>query len=227
MVRPDTVILHYTGMPTAQGAIDLLCDSRYEVSSHYLIDEEGAVVQLVPESRRAWHAGVAAWKGAHDINSSSIGIEICNPGHDGGLPDFGETQIGATIALCQDIAARHAIKPERFLAHSDIAPSRKRDPGERFPWETLAKAGVGLWVPPAPITGGALFQRGEEGPRVSALQTLLSLYGYGLDITGAYDQWTEIVVAAFQRHFRPERVDGIADESTVETLKALVAALEL
>ena len=177
MARPDTVILHYTGMPTAQGAIDLLCDSRYEVSSHYLIDEEGAVVQLVPESRRAWHAGVAAWK--------------------------------------------------RFLAHSDIAPSRKRDPGERFPWETLAKAGVGLWVPPAPITGGALFQRGEEGPRVSALQTLLSLYGYGLDITGAYDQWTEIVVAAFQRHFRPERVDGIADESTVETLKALVAALEL
>jgi N-acetylmuramoyl-L-alanine amidase len=223
--RPDCLILHYTGMPSALGAIDLLRDPESEVSCHYVVAEDGAVFQLVAESRRAWHAGVGVWKGERDLNSASIGVEICNPGHDGGLPPFPSRQIEATIALCQDICARHAIRPERVLAHSDIAPGRKRDPGERFPWDALAGAGVGHWVAPAPISAGPPFQRGREGAQVRALQALLSLYGYGLEMSGVYDHATEIVVTAFQRHFRPERVDGAADASTIETLRALIAAL--
>ena len=179
------------------------------------------------ESRRAWHAGAGVWKGERDLNSASIGVEICNPGHDGGLPPFPRRQIDATIALCRDIASRHAIRPERFLAHSDVAPGRKRDPGERFPWDVLARAGVGHWVEPAPIADGALFGRGQEGPHIRALQAMLSLYGYGLEMSGVYDRATEIVVAAFQRHFRPERVDGAADASTITTLRALIGGLGL
>ena len=211
-------------MPTTESAIALLCDPAAEVSAHYVIDEAGRIVQLVPEALRAWHAGVSVWKGERDLNSASIGIEIANPGHDGGLPAFPEVQIAATIALCRDILARHKIPPERVLAHSDIAPGRKRDPGERFPWDQLAAAGVGRWTAPAPITGGPMFRIAEEGPPVRAIQALLALYGYGLELTGVYDKPTEIVVAAFQRHFRPERIDGLADASTLATLKDLLGA---
>jgi N-acetylmuramoyl-L-alanine amidase len=212
-------------MATAKGALDLLRDPKAEVSSHYFIDEDGTILQLVPESRRAWHAGVGVWKGERDLNSASIGIEIVNPGHDGGLPPFGEAGIAATIALCRDIAARHPIRPERILAHSDIAPARKRDPGERFPWDALWRAGVGHWVPPAPKIGPPLFREKEQGPPIRALQALLSLYGYGVELTGVYDAPTRTVVAAFQRHFRPEKVDGEADASTIETLRALLDTL--
>jgi N-acetylmuramoyl-L-alanine amidase len=223
--RPNCLILHYTGMQSALGAIELLRDPRAEVSCHYVVAEDGAIFQLVAESRRAWHAGVSVWKGERDINSASIGVEICNAGHDGGLPPFPKRQIEATIALCLDVSARHAIRPERVLAHSDIAPARKRDPGERFPWGILARAGVGHWVEPAPISDGPLFERGREGPHVRALQALLSLYGYGLEMSGVHDHATETVVTAFQRHFRPELVDGAADTSTFETLRALIGAL--
>ena len=223
--RPDCVILHYTGMPTAESAIALLRDPKSEVSCHYVIDEEGVISQLVPESRRAWNAGASVWKGERDMNSVSIGIEICNPGYDGGLPPFPRRQIDATIAICKDIRSRHKMRRERFLAHSDIAPGRKRDPGERFPWDLLARAGVGHWVAPTPISGDALFGRGQEGPHVRGLQAMLSLYGYGLDMSGVYDHATEIVVTAFQRHFRPERVDGAADASTIATLRALLSGL--
>lgn len=223
--RPDCIILHYTGMASAKSALDLLRDSRSEVSSHYFVDEDGTIFQLVPESRRAWHAGVGVWKGERDLNSASIGIEIVNPGHDGGLPPFAEAAIAATTALCRDIAKRHAIRPERILAHSDIAPQRKRDPGELFPWDALSRAGVGHWIPPAQITGPSLFREREEGPPIRALQAMLALYGYGLEMTGVFDPPTRTVVAAFQRHFRPERVDGEADASTIETLRALLNAL--
>jgi N-acetylmuramoyl-L-alanine amidase len=223
--RPDCLILHYTGMPTAEGALDLLRSPASEVSSHYLIDEQGGVVQLVPEARRAWHAGVGVWKGERDLNSASIGIEIANPGHDGGLPPFPEPQIAATIALCRDIASRYALRPERILAHSDIAPARKRDPGERFPWDELARAGIGHWVEPAPIDGPARFAHGEEGPHIRGWQAMLALYGYGVEMTGVYDHPTRIVVAAFQRHFRPQKVDGETDASTIATLRALIGAL--
>jgi N-acetylmuramoyl-L-alanine amidase len=224
--RPDCLILHYTGMPTADAALKRLLDPASEVSAHYLIWEDGAIDQLVAESERAWHAGKAYWKGETDLNSVSIGVEIVNSGHDGGSPPFPERQIAATIALARDVCARLAITPDRVLAHSDVAPARKRDPGEGFPWQRLWREGVGHWTEPAPLSGGPLFAHEEEGPPVRALQALLALYGYGAEITGRYDLETRQAVAAFQRHFRPERVDGEADASTVATLKALIEGLE-
>ena len=223
--QPDCVVLHYTGLPTAEAALALLTDPAAEVSAHYFVWESGEIAQLTPEEKRAWHAGIGQWGGVRDVNSASIGIEIANPGHDGGLPPFPQAQINATIALVRDIVARRAIRPERVIAHSDLAPTRKRDPGERFPWDALARAGVGHWVEPAPIVDGSRFGPGQEGPPVRALQAMLALYGYGIDLTGVYDAPTRAVVAAFQRHFRPARVDGEADASTLATLRALINAL--
>ena len=224
-LRADSIILHYTGMATADSAISLLRDPTTEVSSHYVVEEDGRIVQLVPESRRAWHAGISCWRGERDMNSASIGVEICNPGHEGGSPPFPARQIEAVIALCRDIATRCVIRPERVLAHSDIAPARKRDPGEAFPWEALSRAGVGHWVEADPPQGTGIVARGQEGPPVRGLQSLLALYGYDIDPSGVYDSRTETVVAAFQRHFRPAKVDGVADRSTVETLRRLLVAL--
>ena len=145
----DILLLHYTGMRSGEAACERLTDAAAKVSSHYLVYEDGRIDQLVPEVRRAWHAGVASWKGESEINSRSVGIEIVNPGHEFGYRDFPGAQIEAVIALCRDIVARHAIPPSRVLAHSDVAPGRKLDPGERFPWARLAAAGVGLWITPA------------------------------------------------------------------------------
>jgi N-acetylmuramoyl-L-alanine amidase len=223
--RPDCLILHYTGMPTGEAALKVLLDPASELSAHYFIWEDGSIDQLVAESDRAWHAGKAGWKGEHDLNSASIGVEIVNSGHDGGSPPFPVRQIAATIALGRDVCARWAIAPERVLAHSDVAPARKQDPGEAFPWERLWRAGVGHWTEPAPLSGGALFTHGETGPPVRALQAMLALYGYGVENTGVYDQQTRHAVVAFQRHFRQARVDGEADASTVATLKALIDGL--
>lgn len=222
--RPDILLLHYTGMPDEGEALQWLCNPVAQVSAHYFVFEDGRVVQLVPEARRAWHAGVSSWAGETDINSSSIGIEIANPGHPGGLPPFGDAQIDSVIALARDIVGRWRIAPERVLAHSDVAPGRKIDPGERFPWERLHRAGVGHWTAPAPIRDGRFFARGDEGMPVEALQAMLALYGYGVAITGTFDEHLETVVAAFQRHFRPDRVDGIADASTIMTLRNLIAS---
>jgi N-acetylmuramoyl-L-alanine amidase len=224
--RPNCLILHYTGMPTGEAALKALTDPACEVSAHYLIWEDGSIDQLVAESDRAWHAGRASWKGENDLNSASIGIEIVNPGHDGGSPPFPDRQIEATIGLARDISARWMIAPERILAHSDIAPARKRDPGEAFPWAALWRSGVGHWTEPAPLTGSPLFAHEEEGPAVRATQALLAVYGYDVEITGVYDRQTRQAVAAFQRHFRPERVDGEADASTMATLKALIDGLK-
>ena len=224
-LRPDSIILHYTGMPTAESALTLLRDPASEVSAHYFVWENGDIAQLVREDKRAWHAGAGSWGGQTDLNSASLGVEIVNPGHAGGSPPFPPRQIEAVVALCRDMAARWAIRPERVLAHSDIAPARKQDPGEAFPWDVLARAGVGHWTPAAPIVGGPLFGAAQEGPPIRALQALLALYGYGIEMTGVYDRKTKIVVAAFQRHFRPERVDGETDASTIATLRALVEAL--
>jgi N-acetylmuramoyl-L-alanine amidase len=222
---PDMIVLHYTGMPTAEGALDWLCRPESEVSSHYMVFEDGRIVQLVPESRRAWHAGRSLWKGEADINSLSIGIEIANPGHPGGLPPFPEAQIEAVARLCRDCGERWQIAPDRVLAHSDVAPIRKVDPGENFPWNRLHEQGVGHWVVPAPISGGRYFQRGDGGQPVEALQSMLAFYGYGIEITGEFCERTEGVVAAFQRHFRPLRVDGVADASTIDTLHRLLTSL--
>lgn len=222
---PDILLLHYTGMVSEEEALERLCEAESKVSCHYMVFEDGRTVQMVPEMRRAWHAGLSSWEDETDVNSRSIGIEIANPGHEFGYRDFPEEQVAAVIALCRDICARRGILPERVLAHSDVAPQRKEDPGERFPWRRLASAGVGHWVGPTPIRDDGGLAIGEEGDPVEQLQTLLSLYGYGLEISGSYDTQTAAVVRAFQRHFRPERVDGIADFSTARTLRNLLKAL--
>ncbi|MGN7293354.1 N-acetylmuramoyl-L-alanine amidase [Rhizobium sp. SAFR-030] len=222
---PDMIILHYTGMSDHGQALSWLKNIESQVSSHYFVWPDGRIVQLVPEARRAWHAGKSLWGGESDINSRSIGIEIANAGHPGGLPDYSPEQIESVITLCRDCMARWSIPTERVLAHSDVAPRRKVDPGEKFPWARLAAAGVGHWVEPSPVRGGRYFQRGESGQPIEALQGMLALYGYGIAITGEFCERTEGVVEAFQRHFRPERVDGIADMSTIETLHRLLAEL--
>lgn len=219
------LLLHYTDMESAERACAWLCDPLSKVSCHYLVDVDGGITQMVDESLRAWHAGQSMWKGERDINSTSIGIEIQNRGHDHGYPDFPEAQMAAVIALGRDIAARHAIPPEHVLAHSDVAPRRKRDPGEKFDWQGLHEQGLGHWVPPHRQGGGQFLQQGDTGDAVEALQAMLAFYGYGIEITGDYGRETEIVVTAFQRHFRPARIDGIADRSTIETLRHLIDAL--
>ena len=220
--RVDMLLLHYTGMQTAAEALARLTDKEAKVSSHYFVDEDGRIDQLVPEARRAWHAGEASWKGAVDINSRSIGIEIVNPGHQYGYRDFPDVQIDAVIALCRDILARRHIRRERVLAHSDVAPTRKDDPGEKFPWARLAAAGIGLWVEPSPIVGGRTLSANDKGTDVEQLQKQLARFGYGIEVSRFYDDKTRSVVTAFQRHFRPERVDGLADPSTIETLRRLL-----
>ena len=170
-LRPDMILLHYTGMIDAAVALDRLCAPGSEVSAHYLVLEDGRIIQMVQESRRAWHAGVSSWAGQTDINSCSIGIEIANPGHDFGYPDFPKRQIAAVTALCRGIQTRNTIPPARVLAHSDVAPSRKQDPGEKFPWRTLWDSGVGHWVKPTPITeAGAVLALGDRGDAVTAMQ---------------------------------------------------------
>lgn len=221
----DMLILHYTGMDSGAAALARLRDPLSEVSAHYLVFEDGGIVQMVPEARRAWHAGAGAWKGETDVNSRSIGIEIVHPGHAGGLPPYPGAQVEAVIGLARDILARWPIPPERVLAHSDVAPERKEDPGEIFPWDRLAAAGVGHRVPPARLQDGRFFARGDAGQPVEALQAMFALYGYDLPVTGLFDARTQAVVTAFQRHFRPARVDGVADASTITTLRDLIAAL--
>jgi N-acetylmuramoyl-L-alanine amidase len=225
-VRPGILLLHYTGMATAQSAIDWLTRVESGVSCHYAVDEAGRITQMVAEDMRAWHAGDSFWAGESDINSASIGIEIHNPGHDFGYPDFAQAQLEAVAALCKDIVARHGIAPERVLAHSDVAPHRKQDPGEKFPWGRLHSAGIGHWVAPAPVVAAeAGMGVGVAGPLMADVQLLLAKYGYGIEATGVIDGRTELVAAAFQRHFRQERVDGRIDQSTITTLQRLVAAL--
>jgi N-acetylmuramoyl-L-alanine amidase len=220
---PDMILLHYTGMLDAQAALQRLCSPDSKVSSHYVVFEDGRITQCVPESERAWHAGVSYWAGETDINSCSIGIEIANPGHEFGYPDFPSRQIAAVIALCRGIVARRGIRPDRVLAHSDVAPLRKQDPGEKFPWRLLSDSGVGLWVPPARIENGGLrLSAGASGEPVREVQLNLAAYGYGVPISGTYDSVTQETVAAFQRHFRPALVDGEVDESTRKTLMALL-----
>ena len=223
-LKPDMLLLHYTGMESAESALDWLTRQELGVSCHYFVDEEGRIAQLVAEAERAWHAGQSRWAGETDINSCSIGIEIHNPGHDFDYPDFPEAEMLAVEALCLDILSRHAIPAHRVLAHSDVAPGRKRDPGEKFDWQRLARAGIGLWVPPAPLAGDGGLGPGDEGESVAALQSALLAFGYGIEVTSTYGTGLEKAVEAFQRHFRPARIDGRADGSTRDTLERLLIA---
>jgi len=221
---PDMILLHYTGMPNGQDALNRLTTAASKVSAHYVVFENGRIVQCVPEEKRAWHAGESAWAGDTDINSRSIGIEIVNPGHEFGYTDFPLRQIAAVISLCKSIITRRGpISADRILAHSDVAPARKQDPGEKFPWGLLSESGVGHWVRAAPLDlEGQGLKPGDRGDTVTRLQRALRTYGYGITETGSYDEATRLVVTAFQRHFRQARVDGVADPSTLLTLRALI-----
>jgi N-acetylmuramoyl-L-alanine amidase len=217
------VILHYTGMASAAKAVHWLAHPDSKVSCHYVVDEEGVITQLVPERLRAWHAGASHWAGETDINSVSIGIEIQNPGHAHGYPDFPRAQMLGVAELVGDIARRRKIAPEGILAHSDVAPGRKIDPGEKFDWGLLALHGVGHWVAPSP-RGADLSGKPAE---VAAAQRLLKRYGYDVEPTGKVDERTAIVTRAFQLHFRPACTDGRLDAGTLDTLERLLAALAL
>lgn len=197
----DMLVLHYTGMPSAKEALDRLCDESAKVSAHYTIDEDGTIYAHVPEARRAWHAGIAYWAGANDINARSIGIELVNPGHEFGYRAFAEAQIAALITLCHGILMRYPIPSGRVLGHSDVAPARKDDPGELFPWAQLAKAGIGLW--PQAIAS-------DIGPEA------LTRYGYDPDAP------QDKVITAFQRHFRTKKLDGQWDSECAGLLASLL-----
>ncbi len=207
-VPVDILVLHYTGMRTADEALARLCDPHAKVSAHYTIGRDGRVFAHVPEDRRAWHAGVSYWAGQTNINARSIGIEIVNPGHEFGYIPFAEPQIAALMDLAQAILARHPIPPSRVLGHSDVAPARKMDPGELFPWAQLAEFGIGLWP-------GAGAKSGEPAA------TALAQFGYG--IHPYTDVPLEAAVTAFQRHFRPTDVNGVWDGECAAALAALLA----
>lgn len=224
---PDMLVLHYTGMESGEAALARLRDPAAQVSAHYLVEEDGRVFQLVPEERRAWHAGRGVWQGQDDCNGASIGVEIVNPGHAFGYRAFPDAQIAAVIALIADVRSRWTIPDSRIVAHSDLAPDRKEDPGELFPWKRLAEAGHGLWFEPAPErikALGGLLQKGDEGLGPMVLRAGLHRLGYGLKPGGDYDAETETTVRAFQRHWRPSRIDGVADG---ETRARLVGLLQL
>lgn len=218
--RADMVVLHYTGMPSAEKAIGWLANPESKVSCHYVIDEEGRITQMVEEAKRAWHAGASHWGGDTDINSASIGIEIQNPGHEHGYPEFPPAQMEAVAALCRDIVRRRGVPPERILAHSDIAPGRKIDPGEKFNWSWLARHGVGHWVHPASV--GHCLDDDEDA--VAEMRALMRAYGYGTE-NDARPDWFTVLVRTFQMHFRPARADGRLDAGTLDTLRRLVDAL--
>lgn len=225
-LTPTILILHYTGLESVERSLDVLSRPDCKVSCHYVVDVDGRIVQMVAEEMRAWHAGLSSWHGETDINSASIGIEIQNPGHAFGYPEFPEAQMQSVTALCQDIAARHDIAPERVLAHSDVAPARKIDPGEKFDWSGLARAGVGLWVPPASLEREDVgHDQGADNADVAEARALLARYGYGVSTSGPLDQELAFVLRAFQLHFRPGRVDSRLDRSTLLTLRRLVDAL--
>ncbi|MDE8347808.1 MAG: N-acetylmuramoyl-L-alanine amidase [Acidocella sp.] len=199
----DMLVLHYTGMPTAQAALDRLCDPAAQVSAHYLVEEDGTVHNLVPEAARAWHAGVSFWRGDVGLNNRSIGIEIVNPGHEWGYRGFPGTQMDAVAALCRACLSRHAILARNIVAHADIAPDRKRDPGELFPWAWLAGQGVGVWTDGFAPPGDLLRD--------------LAVIGYDIE--------ARHVITAFQRHFLPDHLSGMDDEPTRRRASALLRSL--
>lgn len=222
---PDILVLHYTGMQTGEAALARLRDPEAGVSAHYVVEEDGRIFSLVPEERRAWHAGRGVWQGETDVNAASIGIEIVNPGHEFGYRAFPDAQVATVITLIDDIRSRWSIPDARIIAHSDLAPDRKEDPGELFPWKALAGAGHGLWFKPAAeriAALGGFLQIGDEGIGVVVLRAGLHRLGYGLQPGSTYDEDTATTVRAFQRHWRQSRVDGVADGETRATLMGVL-----
>jgi len=220
------LILHYTGMETGALARERLCDPEAKVSAHYVIEDTGQIYQLVEEDKRAWHAGVSEWAGQSNINSASIGIEIVNGGHDfpesmGGLPAYADVQINAVIALSKAIMKRHNIPASHVLGHSDVAPLRKIDPGEHFPWSGLAAAGIGLWPENISTDKRVLFEAKSRDRGVAIVQRGLAQIGYCARVTGILDSETQLIIAALQRRYRPEQIDGNIDIQTMDIIKYL------
>jgi N-acetylmuramoyl-L-alanine amidase len=215
----DMIVLHYTGTPTAEAALARLRDPDVRVSAHYLVEEDGGVWRLVDERRRAWHAGVSHWRGMSGLNSRSIGIELVNPGHDGGYGPFPALQMAVVCDLCLELLSRHRIPARNIVAHSDIAPERKQDPGELFDWEGLAQNGVGLWPAAVPDlgTGGAV----RDAAGLRDVRAALAAIGYRVAPKGALDPALAAVLRAFQRHWRPEAMTGQADAGTLARLLAV------
>ncbi|MGH7013108.1 MAG: N-acetylmuramoyl-L-alanine amidase [Stellaceae bacterium] len=210
----DMLIIHYTGMRDQAATLARLTDPAAKVSAHYLIDEDGTVGRLVPEDRRAWHAGVSFWRGRSDINGASIGIELVNPGHDFGYRDFPPAQMEALAALATDIRQRHRIPDRYVLGHSDVAIGRKQDPGERFDWQWLARRGIGLWPD---------FAGGPLAGDIALLQRNLAKFGYDCPQSGTLDEATRATVRAFHLHFRSQHCDGIPDQETRRRAAVLAA----
>ena len=225
----DMLVLHYTGMVSAGSALNDLCDSSKKVSAHYLVDEGGKCFQLVDEANRAWHAGESSWAGNSDVNSYSIGIELANPGHEFGYKPFPETQMRSLETLLRAILSRHSIPAHKILGHSDVAPSRKQDPGELFDWQRLATNDIGLWPNQKHdqiSMEGNLLKFGMNGTAVRDLQKQLSYFGYNIEITGNYDLQTKEVVIAFQRHFRSQQINGVFDSLCLNLLLDLLDQID-
>ena len=212
--RIDMLVLHYTGMRSAEAAIERLCDPMARVSAHYVVEENGTIWRLVPEARRAFHAGVSCWEDEGDLNAVSVGIEIVNPGHEWGYRPFPDAQMTSIELLCRELTSRHPIPPHRVVGHSDIAPERKADPGELFDWPRLARAGIGIWPPPNP----AVSKR-----KVDTSRSLADLVGIGYCAT---ERSQAAALVAFQRRFRPSCCDGRLDLETATRLSAVRAAFE-
>jgi len=220
-VRPiNMLVLHYTGMQSAEAALDRLCDPEAQVSAHYLAEEDGTIWRLVAEERRAFHAGISCWLGEHGLNDVSIGIEIVNPGHEWGYREFPEPQMQAVEALCRDIITRRRIPSYRIVGHSDIAPDRKSDPGELFDWQRLARAGIGLWPPSSSDIAG---RRGRGVGVIHRTAALSDLARIGYCVSRGTER---IALAAFQRRFRQERWDGLLDLETSLRLRDVRLAVE-
>lgn len=217
----DILLLHYTGMKTGQAAVDRLLDPEATVSSHYVVDEDGTVYRLVAEERRAWHAGVSYWRGAERINDRCIGIEIVNPGHEWGYRDFPALQMAVVCDLCLGILSRHPIPPRNVIGHSDVAPDRKEDPGEKFDWQGLADNGVGLWPKDISDLGTVGVLTDETAMRL--VRADLAAIGYRIAAHGAHDKDLATVLRAFQRHWRQEEINGLADAGTRARLRAVRA----
>ena len=201
------IVLHYTGRPDCEGAMARLCSPEAKVSAHYCVDEDGTIFRLVDESKRAWHAGKSRWRGVTDVNSASVGIEIVNPGHEFGYRNFTDAQMDSLIPLIAEIKDRHGIGRGDVVGHSDVAPARKEDPGELFPWEMLAKRRLAL---PSPT-------RDLIDPFWTDAGFLLALERFGYDVT---DERKAVI--AFQRRFRPDLIDGIIDGECRAKLLALL-----
>lgn len=222
----DTVILHYTGMQSAEAALAHMCSPAAQVSAHYCVNEDGTACELVHPDKRAWHAGVSSWQGRENLNHTSIGIELVNPGHEFGYRDFPARQIETLLELLEQLRVRYDIPAARYLGHSDVAPARKMDPGEKFPWQTLAEGGFGLWPQKDVIDAGRndgtfVAKKGMIGADVASLNKILSLIGYSVFLGDSYTQSTQDALKAFQRHWRQSRVSGELDRGTQKVLDAI------